>query len=137
MSTFLIRTALSRFSLMAAKQSSTKATTASILSDGEREMIDRVHSHFPNSEPTKFHFFYETASPFSNFHPCSFEADGHTFDCSEKYMMYHKASKQLTRSSCSKSRLRPRLKNYSVTRKRQKPSFGRERLPIANRWDER
>lgn len=78
---------------MASKHSSTKTST---LSDVEREMIDRVHSHFPENEPIKFHFFYETASPFSNFHPCSFDDDnGITFDCSEKYMMYQKASKKI------------------------------------------
>lgn len=34
----------------------------------EIELVNRVHSRFPNNEPDRFHFFYETASPFSNFH---------------------------------------------------------------------
>ena len=66
--------------------------TSSELSAFETELISRVHSFFPNSEPDKFYFFYETASPFSNFHPCSFEENGLVFTSSEKYMMYRKAS---------------------------------------------
>lgn len=73
--------------------SSEESCTASTLSPFEIELIKRVHSHFPNNEPDLFHFFYATASPFSNFHPCLFTEDGIEFDTSEKYMMYHKASK--------------------------------------------
>lgn len=39
----------------------------------------------------KFTYFWRTASPFSNWHPCSFEIDKITFNCSEQHMMYHKA----------------------------------------------
>lgn len=39
----------------------------------------------------KFTYFWRTASPFSNWHPCSFEIDGITFNSSEQHMMYHKA----------------------------------------------
>ncbi|UJR25815.1 hypothetical protein I4U23_007165 [Adineta vaga] len=65
--------------------------TQSSLTPLEIELINRVHSHFPNNEPDRFHYFYQTASPFSNFHPCFFVEDGIEFDTSEKYMMYHKA----------------------------------------------
>jgi len=71
--------------------SNTESITTSTLTPSEIELINRVHSHFPNNEPNKFHFFYETASPFSNFHPCSFSENGIQFDTSERYMMYHKA----------------------------------------------
>jgi ribA/ribD-fused uncharacterized protein len=37
-------------------------------------------------------FFYTTASPFSQWHPCRFEIDGHTFACAEQYMMFGKAT---------------------------------------------
>lgn len=63
------------------------------MSDMEIEMVKRVHSNFPNGEPSQFHYFYATASPFSNFHPCSFTENGISFDTSEKYMMFHKARK--------------------------------------------
>jgi predicted NAD-dependent protein-ADP-ribosyltransferase YbiA (DUF1768 family) len=59
----------------------------------EIELINRVHAHFPRNDPDKFYFFYATASPFSNFHPCSITENGLTFHSSEQYMMYHKASK--------------------------------------------
>jgi len=68
--------------------------TTSVLTSSESELINRVHSHFPNNEPNQFHFFYETASPFSNFHPCTFSENGIQFNSSEQYMMYHKASKE-------------------------------------------
>lgn len=74
--------------------SSDKSAPTSTLTPSEIELINRVHSHFPNNEPDKFHYFYETASPFSNFHPCSFTENGVEFDTSERYMMYHKASKE-------------------------------------------
>ncbi|CAF0922522.1 unnamed protein product [Rotaria sordida] len=73
---------------MAAKQA---YSTSSILTSSENELIQRVHSHFPNNEPNKFHFFYRTASPFSNFHPCSFSENEIQFHTTEQYMMYHKA----------------------------------------------
>lgn len=77
------------FFMASAKSSCTTSTLSSV----ETELINRVHSHFPNNQPDKFYFFYATASPFSNFHPCHFIEDGVEFDTSEKYMMYHKASK--------------------------------------------
>jgi len=39
----------------------------------------------------KFTFFYRTASPFSQWHPCEFEIEGNKFNCAEQYMMYCKA----------------------------------------------
>ena len=75
--------------------SSDESCTTSNLTQSEIELIKRVHSHFPNNEPDRFYYFYATASPFSNFHPCSFSENGIAFDTSEKYMMYHKASKIL------------------------------------------
>lgn len=39
----------------------------------------------------KFTFFWKKHSPFSNWHPSVFTHDGITFNCSEQYMMYHKA----------------------------------------------
>jgi predicted NAD-dependent protein-ADP-ribosyltransferase YbiA (DUF1768 family) len=74
--------------------STTEQLTRSTLIPSEVELINRVHSHFPENEPNKFHFFYRTASPFSNFHPCSFSENGIQFHSSEQYMMYHKASKE-------------------------------------------
>ena len=59
----------------------------------EIELINRVHSYFPNNEPTKFFFFYTNTSPFSNFYPCNITENGIEFHCTEQYMMYHKASK--------------------------------------------
>lgn len=38
-----------------------------------------------------FTFFWETKSPFSQWHPSDFTADGHDFNCAEQYMMYQKA----------------------------------------------
>ena len=73
--------------------SNSDSCTHSIYSVYEQELVDRVHSHFPNSEPNYFHFFYATASPFSNFHPCTFSENGIEYSTSEQYMMYHKASK--------------------------------------------
>ncbi|CAF3365828.1 unnamed protein product [Rotaria socialis] len=68
-----------------------ESCTPSALTTSEVELIDRVHSHFQNNEPNKFHFFYRTASPFSNFHLCKFSENDIEFDTSEKYIMYHKA----------------------------------------------
>jgi len=39
----------------------------------------------------KFTFFWKSHSVFSNWHPSVFIHDGITFNCSEQYMMYHKA----------------------------------------------
>lgn len=36
-------------------------------------------------------FFYRSASPFSQWYPCSFRLDGIQFNCAEQYMMYKKA----------------------------------------------
>ncbi|CAF0964429.1 unnamed protein product [Adineta steineri] len=69
----------------------TRHITSSTLTAVETELINRVHSHFPNNEPNRFHYFYQTASPFSNFHPCTFSENEVQFHCSEQYMMYHKA----------------------------------------------
>lgn len=35
--------------------------------------------------------FYSTKYPLSNFYPCQFDLDGHTFHSSEQYFMYRKA----------------------------------------------
>lgn len=39
----------------------------------------------------KFTFFWQTGSPFSQWHPAIFTVDGKQFNCSEQYMMYGKA----------------------------------------------
>jgi ribA/ribD-fused uncharacterized protein len=39
----------------------------------------------------QFTFFYRTAHPFSQWYACTFEIDGHRFNCAEQYMMYGKA----------------------------------------------
>ncbi len=41
--------------------------------------------------PQAFTFFFTEASPFSQWYRCRFEADGHTFNCAEQYMMHGKA----------------------------------------------
>ena len=41
--------------------------------------------------PKTYTFFYATASPFSQFHPCEFEENGIKFTAAEQYMMYQKA----------------------------------------------
>lgn len=124
----------SRFVHMA---SNSNHITSSTLSASEKEMIERVHSHFPNNQPTKFNFFYATASPFSNFHPCSFEENGIQFDCSERYMMYHKASKS-SNVRFWLTRLKRFLlsKSCSTTKKQLKKSWKRKHLPIAKPTDE-
>ncbi len=77
---------IDNFRVMASNNSNASDAT-------EIELINRVHAHFPRNDPDKFYFFYATASPFSNFHPCSITENGLTFHSSEQYMMYHKASK--------------------------------------------
>ena len=42
-------------------------------------------------KPNKFTFFWSNASPFSNWHKCYFKENEIEFNCSEQYMMYHKA----------------------------------------------
>jgi len=39
----------------------------------------------------KFTFFWQTESPFSQWHPARFVVDGVSFNCAEQYMMYGKA----------------------------------------------
>ncbi|WP_019911164.1 NADAR family protein [Paenibacillus sp. HW567] len=39
----------------------------------------------------QFTYFYRSASPFSQWYPCSFTVEGNLFDCAEQYMMYGKA----------------------------------------------
>jgi predicted NAD-dependent protein-ADP-ribosyltransferase YbiA (DUF1768 family) len=63
------------------------------LSSFEIELVNRVHGHFPNNEPTKFLFFYTKASPYSNFYPCKVTDNEIEYHCTEQYMMYQKASK--------------------------------------------
>ena len=98
--------------------------TVSTLARGEIELINRVHSHFSKNEPDKFYFFYQKPTPFSNFHHCLFSENGIQFDSSEKYMMYHKASKKellffafqfFKETSC--------LKNYLVIMKQLRQFF--------------
>ena len=72
--------------------SNEECCTSSTLTPSEIELINRVHSHFPNNEPTKFFFFYTNMSPFSNFYPSKVIENGIQFHCTEQYMMYHKAS---------------------------------------------
>lgn len=40
---------------------------------------------------TNYTFFWKTESVFSNWHPSVFIHEGITFNCSEQFMMYHKA----------------------------------------------
>lgn len=40
---------------------------------------------------SKFTFFWESDSPFSNWYPQSFDHEGKRYNCSEQYMMYKKA----------------------------------------------
>lgn len=106
--------------------SSNANLTSSTYTPSEIELVNRVHSHFPNNEPNQFHYFYETASPFSNFHPCTFTENGIEFNNSERYMMYHKASKEkkifffifLLNKSCFFL-----SKNYSAIMKQLKKFF--------------
>ena len=42
-------------------------------------------------EGKEFEFFWETESPFSQWHKCEFFADGLRFVAAEQYMMFHKA----------------------------------------------
>ena len=40
----------------------------------------------------QYEFFFKTASPFSQFHPCNFvDLDNNKFNCTEQWMMYCKA----------------------------------------------
>ncbi|KAF6026896.1 hypothetical protein EB796_014790 [Bugula neritina] len=39
----------------------------------------------------QFTFFYKSHSPFSQWHPCTFSADGVEYNCAEQYMMHQKA----------------------------------------------
>lgn len=39
----------------------------------------------------EFTFFWETRSPFSQWHPSDFTLEGKDFNCAEQYMMYKKA----------------------------------------------
>jgi hypothetical protein len=39
----------------------------------------------------QFVFFWRTGSPYSQWHPCTFSADGHVYSSAEQYMMAHKA----------------------------------------------
>lgn len=43
------------------------------------------------TEYTKYTFFFQSASPFSQFHPAEFEEGGVKFVCAEQAMMYKKA----------------------------------------------
>lgn len=43
------------------------------------------------SSTEKFTFFWETRSPFSQWHPSDFTVEGVEFNCAEQYMMYQKA----------------------------------------------
>ncbi|MBW4080761.1 NADAR family protein [Paenibacillus sp. S150] len=38
-----------------------------------------------------FTYFYRSGSPFSQWYPCYFMIEEHTFNCAEQYMMYGKA----------------------------------------------
>lgn len=42
-------------------------------------------------ENNNYTFFWKTDSVFSNWHPSVFTHEGITFNCSEQFMMYHKA----------------------------------------------
>ncbi|OJJ20387.1 GTP cyclohydrolase [marine bacterium AO1-C] len=44
------------------------------------------------STKENFTFFWETRSPFSQWHPSDFTLDNITFNCAEQYMMYKKAT---------------------------------------------
>lgn len=39
----------------------------------------------------QFIFFWGNESPFSNWHKATFTVDGYVYNCSEQYMMHHKA----------------------------------------------
>lgn len=66
---------------------------SSQLSPFETELVNRVHAHFPNNQPTNFLFFYTHASPYSNFYSRIVIDNDIKFHCTEQYMMYNKASK--------------------------------------------
>jgi ribA/ribD-fused uncharacterized protein len=53
-----------------------------------RAQVDAQEAHEAGEG---FHFFWETASPFSQWHRCSFEAFGLQFNTAEQYMMHQKA----------------------------------------------
>ena len=42
-------------------------------------------------EQRRFTFFWQSESPFSQWHPAEFEVNGKRFMCAEQYMMYGKA----------------------------------------------
>ena len=42
-------------------------------------------------EDEKFTFFYQSASPFSQWHPSFFQVENITYNCAEQYMMHQKA----------------------------------------------
>ena len=41
----------------------------------------------------KFHFFWKSKSPFSQWYSAQFTVDDIQYNCAEQYMMYQKASK--------------------------------------------
>ncbi|XP_076462787.1 protein irg-1-like [Babylonia areolata] len=39
----------------------------------------------------KYEFFWKSASPYSQWHPVTFEVDGQAYNCAEQFMMHQKA----------------------------------------------
>lgn len=50
-----------------------------------------ICTYQPNLLIETYYYFWETKHPFSQWHKCSFEIDGITFNSAEQYMMYGKA----------------------------------------------
>lgn len=51
----------------------------------------KVYQQLFNTEDEIFEYFWETKSPFSQWHPSSFKVNGVEFQTAEHYMMYGKA----------------------------------------------
>ncbi|XP_019853895.1 PREDICTED: uncharacterized protein LOC100638431 [Amphimedon queenslandica] len=54
-------------------------------------MASKGDAPVEKSDEEKFTFFWQSQSPFSQWHPSEFKIDGITFCCCEQYMMYQKA----------------------------------------------
>lgn len=57
----------------------------------EINSVTKAEADEAKAERAGFHFFWETGSPFSQWHRCTFTAYGITFNTAEQYMMHQKA----------------------------------------------